>query len=64
MILAPRRTPEKYRGAVYMDKKLYDTLENLRIMNGFKSWNALVITLLEQALAEIETGGASDDAEK
>lgn len=64
MILPPLKTPEKYRGNLYMNKELYDRLERLRAETDYRSWNALVIVLLEQALAEIEKEGASDDAKE
>jgi metal-responsive CopG/Arc/MetJ family transcriptional regulator len=64
MRLPQGRTVEKRHAALYLDKDLYDRLDRLRAETKYKSWNALVIVLLEQALAEIEKEGASDDAEK
>lgn len=62
--MAEYQAANKYRGNLYMDKNLYDRLERLRAETEYKSLNALVVAILEQALAEIGKGGDADDAEK
>ncbi len=52
MILKPTTTPEKYRGAIYMDMELYLGIESLRQELGFRSWNDAAVKLLEAALQQ------------
>lgn len=64
MILPAGKTEQKRHAALYMDADLFARVRRLSREYKYRSFNAFVIAILEQALAEIEKEGAGDDAEK